>query len=131
MAKHWRAASGPAGAVTASLVTWYHKSGKHVTVSRASMLARQMFYDSDGKLVTEWRKNDFGKWSWNMKRNGVRTVYCIHTTPEDEATTGSFELSQSHGCLHIRPKDRDVMVDKRYLVRGTEVEVMPYNKRRG
>jgi hypothetical protein len=130
---HWKLASGPSGAVTRALLTWYHKSGRHLTPAVAGRLAREMFYDSDGKLMATWQQNDFGKWSWNLKRNGVRTVYFIHTTPDDEEATAQslpFELSQSHGCLHIRPRDRDEMVRKRYLIQGTMVEVKKYNERR-
>jgi hypothetical protein len=92
-----------------------------------------MFYDQDGKLMTEWLQNDFGKWSWNMRRNGVRTAYYIHTVPDDEEATRlslPFELSYSHGCLHIRPQERDEMMRKHYLAAGVEVEVKRYDERR-
>ena len=79
--------------------------------------------------MTAWVYNDFGKWSWNLKRSGRRTVYFIHTTPDAEfaaANNTRYELEQSHGCVHIKPEDRDEMVSRGYLQAGTEVEVMPY-----
>lgn len=130
---NWRAASGPQGAVTTALVLWHHRSGKHVTIDVAGRQARQMFYDEDGKLTAEWLQNDFGKWSWNMKRNGVRTAYYIHTTPDDEEATRlkkPFELAYSHGCLHIRPRERDEMMRKRYLAADVPVEVKRYDERK-
>lgn len=130
----WRAASGPHGAVTSAIVLWNHRSAKHITVGIASRQAREMFYSQDdGKLMSEWLENDFGKWSWNMKRNGVRTPYFIHTTPADELATRSgkpFELKYSHGCLHIRPNNRVKMVEKHYLAAGIEVEVKRYDERK-
>jgi hypothetical protein len=125
----WVAASGPKGSVTAAIILWRHRSGGHVTVPIAGRLARELFYDADGHLVGEWKANDFGRWSWNLKRKGVRTPYFIHTTPPDERATEMnqpFELSASHGCLHIRPRDRDRMIERGYLRAGTEVEVARY-----
>src|SRR6266478_6731085 len=60
----WRAASGPHGSVTFANVIWYHRSRKHITVDSASRRARQMFYDENGELMSEWLWNDFGQWSW-------------------------------------------------------------------
>jgi lipoprotein-anchoring transpeptidase ErfK/SrfK len=80
-------------------------------------------------LLPSWNLNDFGNWSWNLMQGGHRTAYYIHTTPDDEAATQArqrFVLSQSHGCIHIRPTDRDEMMGKGYLKQGVEVEIMPY-----
>jgi hypothetical protein len=131
LGSRWEAASGTSGKVTLAYVRFFQRSGRPVTPVIASRHARQMFYDSKtGQLVPRWLQNDFGKWSWNLKQNGVRTVFFIHTTPEDEAAGDSpFDLQQSHGCLHIRPKDRDVMVARRYLAEGVEVIVKRYDER--
>jgi len=98
----------------------------------ADQLARDMFFIKGTKtLITRWNKNDFGNWSWNLKKNGRRTPYFIHTTPADEASTvagKSFEMIQSHGCVHIRPRDRDEMMADGVLKAGVEVEIMPYGR---
>jgi hypothetical protein len=126
----WVDASGPKGRVTSALLIYFIKSKRPISPGSASRRARQMFYDDAGVPMTRWSRNDFGNWSWNMKQNGRRTAFFIHTTPQDEAAGNkSFELQQSHGCLHIRPKDRDSMVRKGYLAAGISVVVKPYTER--
>ena len=83
-----------------------------------------------GPVVATWERNDFGKWAFNLRRGGKRTVYYIHTTPEDEVATANgreFSLDQSHGCIHVRPKDRDTMMDNGYLAAGIAIEVKGYD----
>jgi hypothetical protein len=133
----WKKATGPLGETTKAVRTWYQNSKKHVPAPSAINLeARAYFFDSRGKLFDEWKLNDFGRWSWNLRLpNRQRTSYYIHTTPENESATDGAAteaakamvlLEQSHGCVHIRPKDRDKMVHKGYLKAGIEVEVRPY-----
>jgi hypothetical protein len=126
----WIDASGSLGKVTEAYLLWYHRSNRRITTAIASRYARQMFY-KDGVLMSQWLLNDFGQSSWNLKKNGARTAFFIHTTPEDEAMgSRPFELTQSHGCLHIRPSDRDTMVNKGYLAKGVAVIVKRYEDRR-
>jgi len=69
------------------------------------------------------------KWSWNLKKNGHRTPYYIHTTPDDEAATlagTAFDLQQSHGCVHVRPLDRKEIMKTGAFKAGVAVEVKPY-----
>src|SRR6185312_1437440 len=126
----WIDASGPSGTVTRAYLIFSAKSRQPMSPLVASRHARQMFYDDDGNLAARWEGNDFGKWSWNLKLGRHRTVFFIHTTPLDEAMgSGDLELRQSHGCLHIKPKDRDIMVLKGYLREGTTVIVKRYEDR--
>lgn len=123
----WLDASGVNGRVTAAHLIYATKSRRPMSPLVASRIARQMFYDRNGKLMSRWEGNDFGKWSWNLKLGRHRTAFFIHTTPEDEAAGASdFDLRASHGCLHIRPRDRDTMVLKGYLREGTTVIVKRY-----
>jgi hypothetical protein len=126
----WIKATGLSGTVTRAIIRFAVRSKKHIAPVEADHIARHMFY-SDGKLISEWNKNDFGNWSWNLKKNGSRTVYYIHTTPENEAATAAgktFVLEQSHGCVHIRPSDRDQMMADGVLKEGVHVEVKPYGQ---
>ncbi len=126
----WIDASGVKGRVTQAFLLFAAKSGQPMSVLVASRHARQIFYDPYGKLMSRWQRNDFGKWSWNLVLHGHRTVFFLHTTPADEAAGASdFDLVQSHGCLHIRPADRDTMVRKGYLREGTTVIVKSYEDR--
>jgi hypothetical protein len=126
----WLDASGPKGSVTRAFLMFSAKSRQPMSPLVASRFARQIFYDTNGVLMSVWQGNDFGKWSWNLKMGRHRTVFFIHTTPQDEAAVSSdFDLLQSHGCLHIRPRDRDTMVAKGYLQEGITVIVKRYEDR--
>ena len=83
--------------------------------------------------MATWEFNDFGKWGWNLRLQGAHTPYYLHTTAENEATvkndrTTFVELSNSHGCIHIDPIDRDDFMSKHYLDEDTEFEVRPYTE---
>jgi hypothetical protein len=124
----WKPASGRLGEVTHAIQLFARRSGKTIGLMQADEVARDMFF-SNGVLIPFWNKNDFGNWSWNLKKAGHRTAYYIHTTPDDEAATAAgkaFELVQSHGCVHLRPLDRDEMIMNKALKAGVEVEVKPY-----
>jgi len=38
------------------------------------------------------------------------------------------DLTNSHGCIHVDPADRDDFIKKGYLNAGTEFEVRPYSE---
>jgi hypothetical protein len=87
--------------------------------------------DRDG-IPDQWIFNDFGPYAlrYFVDRNRNRKLDAgegmmgemIHTTVEDEARTlrgVPFALQHSHGCIHIRPTDRDRMVRAGAFNRGT------------
>jgi len=94
--------------------------------------ARQRFdRDGDG-IPDQWIFNDFGPYAlrYFVDRNRNRVLDAgealmgemIHTTAEDEARVARnqpFALQHSHGCIHIRPTDRDRMVRAGAFRRGT------------
>ena len=127
----WVTATGRFGTVTRAMILWDTRSGRPTSIFKADQDARRIFTDDHGDLLTEWKKNDFGKWSWNLVRDGHRTPIYIHTRPDDEADTDAgrpFDLIGSHGCLHIRPRDRNEMMSRGYLKAGVAVEVFPYGR---
>jgi L,D-transpeptidase-like protein len=110
---------------------WATTSDKRLSPSEAASVAHDMFCDDSGKLKDTWDRNDFGKWSWNLTRGGRRTAYYLHTTPDDEENTAKglpVQLLNSHGCVHVRPADRDKMEYKKYLKKGTVVIVHKYGE---
>jgi hypothetical protein len=123
----WKPASGRFGEVTHAIIQFVARSNQHVDLMNADILSRDMFF-SRGVLISPWNRNDFGKWSWNLKKDGQRTAFYIHTVPVDDVSSdpGAFTIEQSHGCIHIRPRDRDDMVQRGFLKEGVAVEVMPY-----
>jgi hypothetical protein len=128
---HWNTATGAQGAVTKAAMQFYERSGAHPALPDVVKKVRTVFYQSNGELLPSWKLNDFGIWSWNLKKNGIRTPFYIHTTPENEAETATNSavlLAPSHGCIHIRPLDRDAMMRKGYLKPGIKVEVKSYGQ---
>lgn len=98
-----------------------------------------MYSSLSGKdlLPSSWIFNDFGhttiKYAKDNNENGVfdegDTLMSdfIHTTPEDEYSTSvgeNFDLVESHGCIHMKPNDIDII--KNCIEKYSVIEVMPY-----
>ena len=133
----WRAATGPHGIVSKTWRHTYTKIGRRPpTHDHIRDFISLFSHDERNKLRPEWIWNDFGRWAWNLKLQRARTPYYLHTTAPDEyweSQTGASwrdEVSplilQSHGCIHVRPHDRDEMMARGYLVPGTPLLVKPY-----
>jgi hypothetical protein len=131
---YWRLATGPQGTVTKA----YQASlrARHVPFAENTTIreVREIFiHPFTGALRTNtYILNDFGRWSWNLRRNGKPTVFYIHTTPLDEANTMSghaVDLENSHGCVHIKPSERDRMMAAGFLQEGVTFEVRQYVER--
>jgi len=65
-------------------------------------------------------EDDSGE-QWPTDRGG-----CASTAQLD---LPQYESEQSHGCVHIRPADRDEMMSRGYLAAGTAVRIMKYGMR--
>jgi hypothetical protein len=91
---------------------------------------RRFFFDDTGALRATYEQNDFGPWAWNLiTLAGDGTEFYVHTTPGNEAQAAAGQpvaLTQSHGCIHIRPADRDEMEALGLLQRGVRFTVKPY-----
>lgn len=87
--------------------------------------------DRDG-IPDQWVFNDFGPYAvrYFKDRNRNRKLDAgevlmgemIHTAPEDEAHSErnmTVALQHSHGCIHIRPADREKMLRAGAFRRGT------------
>lgn len=132
----WKMATGDGAPMNKALATARNRAKRPpYSTERLRAMARAAFLlepdgDGDGPLVTIWQRNDFGQWAFNLRRDGRNTVYYIHTTPEDELATAAlqdFLLGQSHGCIHVRPTDRDAMIDLGYLAAGAHLQVTGYD----
>jgi hypothetical protein len=92
-----------------------------------------------------WKINPFGQTAWRV---GTTDVF-IHTTPATEAKYAIGEretsaeessrwsrlmkgrpttLMMSHGCIHIKPGDRDFLITAGYLKEGVKVIVRAYHQ---
>jgi hypothetical protein len=129
----WQLASGPNGKVTLVRLKECAKELKRsLTKEENDEIVREVrksFRWRDGTMMDKWWRNDFGEWAWNLPG----TACYIHTTPPDEVAwhfkSKDIPLENSHGCVHLHPKDRKEMMDKGYLRQGAYFEVKGYNEK--
>jgi hypothetical protein len=130
---HWHVASGPDGKVTKlRLKERRVELNRPLTEDRRQEVirdVRKLFRWNDGTPMDSWWRNDFGEWAWNLPG----TACYIHTTPKTEVAwhllNQNIALENSHGCIHIHPKDRDEMMRKGYLKQGAYFEVKGYSEK--
>jgi len=129
----WHLVTGPNGVLTLAHLHFQQKNKVKLTLADAIVAVRNALIDtSTGTLrVTTWELNDFGRWGWNLRQNGQHTGYYVHTTPKDEQSTAAGQvvlLANSHGCIHVRPSDRDDFIKNKYFAEGVDFEVRPYSE---
>jgi hypothetical protein len=129
----WRPATGPEGTLTLAGIVFRARSERRwLTDSERQEVVAQYRWLMSGNPDPTYRQNDFGEWAWNLNQPlGRWTSYFVHTTPEDEAATaggGPISLANSHGCVHIRPVDRDQMMQRGWLACGVPFTVENYGK---
>ena len=97
------------------------------------------------KIPTSWILNDFGPLSVRFfvdkNRNGRLDPdleklegAMFHTTPVNEMQTRQMkepEMEVSHGCIHLKARDRGTLIGMKVLRAGTKLTIHPYNKRYG
>jgi hypothetical protein len=122
--------------------TWQNLS-KFTTVTEADVVEQYERLYGVRRLPNAWVFNDFGHLTVYMYKDldsdgkfdkGTEKIHgeFMHTTPIDEARTAlgrPVVLSESHGCLHIKPDDIDDMVRKGYLRKNNRVAVHGYHER--
>lgn len=132
----WHAATGPDGEMTRAGIEFQERTlGRKLTAPETQQVINQYriyVLDPAGNLEPVYHQNDFGEWAWNLNQPaGVRTAYFVHTTPADEQATAEgspVSLVNSHGCVHIRPVDRDLMMKNGWLRKGVPFTVEEYGK---
>jgi hypothetical protein len=130
---------------------WYKlKSGKWGSIKNDIGMTRNEVRDYNkalyGRYVVPktWLFNDFGPLAIRYFRdiNNNRKLdkaigerlsgEMIHTTPENEAqyqTGKTVQLGPSHGCVHIKPQDRQVLQGMDAFNSGTTFVVHGYSER--
>ncbi|MFH1464688.1 MAG: hypothetical protein ABIO70_09910 [Pseudomonadota bacterium] len=127
---------------------WYElPSGKYGSlardygIQRADVIAyHQRLYDQ-AIVPKTWVFNDFGPLAVRYFRdlNGDGKLdgnerlegEMIHTTPQDEADTAQgrdVTLDESHGCIHIKPTDRDTLGGLGAFASGVAFKIHAYSE---
>jgi hypothetical protein len=115
---------------------------KYSIVTKDDILAYHWQLFKRPGLPSTWVFNDFGHVTCyiyiDKNRNGKRDIASegihgemFHTTPINEAQTAlnqEVTLAESHGCIHIKPRDIDSMIEKGYLAKGNKVYVHDYKQ---
>jgi len=129
----WKTATGPAGTWTQATKNYHSKDGFKAEVTAQDLATfNQMAFESPGKLRPIWYGNDFGLWAWNLRtaKGGGHTGYYVHPVPADDIWFSRGVVlalvGQSHGCIHLHPKDREEMMLRGYLRPGVSFKVMSY-----
>jgi hypothetical protein len=131
----WRLATGPKGEVTQAEFAYLRRDGfTHVDPQAVYDRVHDIFVDpkTSTLLSPTWEKNDFGRWGWNLRKNGKATGFYVHTTAKDEAATATARavyLANSHGCVHLVPTERDMMIARGYPQTGVDFEVRGYTEK--
>jgi hypothetical protein len=132
----WRDATGPNGVATKAELHHIPYLTPQQDLEVADDQARAHFMEFidvyDHRLMSEYRRNDFGEWAFNLTKGGAKTPYFLHTTHYDEAHTAAqevYSLKNSHGCIHIRPSDRARLMVLSCLRQGVQVEVKGYDEK--
>jgi len=89
-----------------------------------------------------WVFNDFGpiaiRYFKDLNGNNILdgkeklSGEMLHTTPDDEASTffkKKVTLTESHGCIHIKPLDRDFLLNLGAFKQGTPFIVHHYHEK--
>jgi hypothetical protein len=128
---------------------WYQlPSGKWASVTKDIGISRtelkayyKRLYKID-KVPDKWVFNDFGPVAVRYFKdlNGNKLLdgserlsgEMMHTTPDNEAQfarSKPVKLDHSHGCIHIRPQDRNVLEGLGLFKNGTVFKVRSYKDR--
>ncbi len=128
---------------------WVQHKGKMRALKTVTPVTRQEIEEKHQELYKtkkvpdKWVFNDFGhKTCYFFKdKNKNRRLdkkagekisgEFIHTTPKTEAATARGEtviLTESHGCVHVKPADIDEMTKKRYIATGVPLIIHTYDK---
>jgi hypothetical protein len=118
---------------------WQLLSKLSPTVTKDVLVARNFELYGKKEVPAQWLFNDFGHMTcyFFKDRNANKKLdkgeklsrEYFHTTPDDEAATAAGQpvtLGESHGCIHLKPKDIDEMIKNGYFASGNKVVVHGY-----
>ena len=118
------------------------KYGGDTTAIRDYLKDQNRILFGRNEVPRAWVLNDFGPIAIRYfkdknhdgKLNGTERTEgsMFHTTPENEgeyAQGKKMNMTESHGCIHIRPPDRDVLIKLGAFDMGTPLVIHKYSER--
>lgn len=115
---------------------------KDVGISRKDLIQLYYKYYKQMKIPSKWVFNDFGPIAirWFKDENGNKVLdakerlsgQMFHTTPQNEAENSlglGINLTPSHGCIHLKPADRDFLLGTGAFSPKTTFVVHRYEER--
>lgn len=119
----------------------WRRLSEYTAVGKNDIVDRHERLYGTRSLPSKWVFNDFGHMTCyyfkdgnhNKRRDRNERIQgeFIHTTPVNEAQTSmgtSVILTESHGCVHVKPRDIDIMIRKGYLRRRNLFIVHSYTQ---
>lgn len=127
---------------------WYRTSGgrwasiaKDYKISRRDIMRFNADLYSSFEVPKTWVFNDFGplaiRWFKDLNNNGIMdgkealSGQMFHTTQVNEAQAANgmkVRLVPSHGCIHLKPADRDRLIGMGVFRPGTKFIVHSYGE---
>lgn len=127
---------------------WYQlANGNWASIKNDHQIERQqiinLYYDlyNTRKVPSAWVFNDFGPIAirWYKDLNGNRRMdgserlsgQMFHTTPDNEAQQATGKpviMTFSHGCIHLKPNERDLLITAGAFKPGTTFIVHKYHE---
>lgn len=133
----------PDGSISVKMKGKWQPTSKFSRVSRADIIDEYFRLYGKNEVPKKWVFNDFGHVAVFMFKdtNGNLKIdkklgekihpEFMHTTPPDEATEargGTAILTESHGCIHVKPSDIDEMLAKGYIKPKRTLVVHSYSE---
>jgi hypothetical protein len=124
--KKWGSVKNDIGIGRSELISYYHSLyGKH-------MVPKSWVFNDFGPLSVRFFKDLNGNRRLDRSKGEVLSGEMIHTTPENEAQASTRKkviLVPSHGCIHIKPQDRNILMALGAFNSGTSFIVHKYSEK--
>lgn len=107
--------------------------GEHQNLYGSRLVPRTWVFNPFGPLAVRFFEDLDGDGKLDAKSERLDGAM-FHTTAENEAEIAqgaSLKMTNSHGCIHMQPHDRDTMISMRALRRGTKLIIHGYDEHYG
>ena len=121
---------------------WKKTAAIDPVLTREAIIARHFEVWGEARVPDRGVFNDFGptaiRYFRDRDRDGKRDANeplsgeMLHTTPENEAEAAAgrrLKMTESHGCIHLKPLDRDELMKAGAFERGTPLKIYDYGVR--